>query len=402
MSSKNYNSISQKKLDLFITFLIKEKIVLSKFDFAKKIKESKENLNNIIFRNKILNEEKAILIATIFEINPLYFTDDSINISTNPLKDHPSLSKVEKNYENQINDLNKTIDDMNNKIIQLEQVYKNDKDVIIKEYITETSFLWSKIKYNLNFFVEVANRINELNVSSNWIKLLKEKLKDILSYFLNCSIKDTYKLINDTSNMISNFDYIEAYKSYTSMVKKMSQIDSEHQIIIHLEKYINETQTITDVYNVYDNKVLNILFPLQDEIEELIIKNILPEEIKNIYIQNIDFSFLDLDYIYSVNMMISYKNFICGLINYPNLIQDETQILLKKMIIELKNSVYNENNEFALPSLPKTAEKLYLNLANNILNYESFIDEINKNIEIVDKNILICKETLEKFHKTTN
>lgn len=402
MNNKNYNTLGQKKLDMFISFLIDNKIIKSKSEFAEKIFESKENLNNLLHRNKILNEEKIILISNIFNINPLYFTNDSIEISNNPLKDHPSLAIIEKQFEEKINNLNVQIDDMNEKILQLENMYKKDKDAIIKEYTVATTNIWKKMKENQDFIISVANNINLLDIHSNWIMLLKEKLKDILSYFLNLSINDTYELINDVSKMVEDFNYVNAYKSYTSMLNKLTRIDKEHEIISFLHNHIKQITELTKIYHVYDYKVSEELLPLQDEIEELIIKNKLSNNLKDDYINNTDLSFLDLDYMYSMNIIILYKNFISNLINYQDSMSNDSSNLFKNMILELKRSAYSENNEFVLPSFPKTAEKLYLNVINNILDQNSFKSEIKKHIEIVDKNILLCKKILELFKNENN
>ena len=72
----------------------------------------------------------------------------------------------EFNLDKIINAVNKSSERVLNKLTQEDYVYD----------VEEKETLWDKIKHNLNFIIEVANRINKLNETSDWIKLLKSKL----------------------------------------------------------------------------------------------------------------------------------------------------------------------------------------------------------------------------------
>ena len=361
----------------------------------------KDSLQN----NKKLNEDVSKFQAENFELNlklkNLLIENDKIKQAQENIR--PYIEQI-KDYEATISHLKdqneKTIDEFEKKIEELEIDHKNEIDLIHKENELKTKNL---IETNQNF----EETIKELNIEI--------ELKD----------EDIKKLYNDNTNLISENQTIATRSNYLEQLiillkAKISGIKTEISnlkkttndsfkvfqeaneqmikgIIDKVKVYItnNDSQAIEEKLKAtYEKHILdqfkiieksqkenkNLLNIQQEYIQEITILN---NKIENLEIENKSLSIKDqklLAQIEKANIQLKNKKSFLGL---PNDVKQN----IKKVISTLKLK-YNKQIQI----LKKQVNELmisYKNLPftnNNCNNNDLLVNQLQKKIEELKKN----------------
>lgn len=378
-------------------------------------------LKDSLQSNKKLNEDISKFQAENFELNlklkNLFIENDKIKQAQENIR--PYIEQI-KDYEATISHLKdqneKTIDEFEKKIEELEIDHKNEIDLIHKENELKTKNL---IETNQNF----EETIKELNIEI--------ELKD----------EDIKKLYNDNTNLISENQTITTRSNYLEQLiillkAKISGIKTEISnlkkttndsfrvfqeaneqmikgIIDKVKVYItnNDSQVIEEKLKAtYEKHILdqfkiieksqkenkNLLNIQQEYIQEITILN---NKIENLEIENKSLSIKDqklLAQIEKANIQLKNKKSFLGL---PNDVKQN----IKKVISTLKLK-YNKQIQI----LKKQVNELmisYKNLPftnNNCNNNDLLVNQLQKKIEELKNNQEEYAKLLIKKDKKIN
>ena len=422
----------------------KNKLLTCNYDFFIKINdlsqliEEKNNIINekqkIISSNelKILNLEQEINIIKIknkeisnqlkeaqIKINEFSFDKGDNIVFQEKILDN-KYNMMKRQLENKIAQLNKNLEDLNIKNINIS---KNNKELKETNEKLVTDFLLKKEQLD-NIMNEKNKLIKDINNLKTDIKIKEE---EIITNKNGCENKIRYLEENINNVNDNKKDDIDQIKSLINSIYEKVPINNENNInsniALFLKNNINEIAKLKEInklmYSLYKNKEMNII--LKEENEKL--KNHI-KEIMNLTLEKANITYIEKFKEEFIN--ISLEQLILKIINFIKvykicfLLQKIKTILnySEKYINWLNEKEFFKNNntsfddvQLELKKIEEEINNIKIILKNNSLDFEKKIknylskDEIKVEINNIQKKYeKIITDIIEYFlkHKINN
>jgi len=422
----------------------KNKLLTCNYDFFIKINdlsqliEEKNNIINekqqIISSNelKILNLEQEINIIKIknkeisnqlkeaqIKINEFSFDKGDNIVFQEKILDN-KYNMMKRQLENKIAQLNKNLEDLNIKNINIS---KNNKELKETNEKLVTDFLLKKEQLD-NIMKEKNKLIKDINNLKTDIKIKEEEIITNKNEYEN-KIKYLEENINNVND--NKKDDIDQIKSLINSIYEKLPINNENNInsniALFLKNNINEIAKLKEInkqmYSLYKNKEMNII--LKEENEKL--KNHI-KEIMNLTLEKANITYIEKFKEEFIN--ISLEQLILKIINFIKvykicfLLQKIKTILnySEKYINWLNEKEFFKNNntsfddvQLELKKIEEEINNIKIILKNNSLDFEKKIknylskDEIKVEINNIQKKYeKIITDIIEYFlkHKINN
>ena len=423
----------------------KNKLLTCNYDFFIKINdlsqliEEKNNIINekqkIISANelKILNLEQEINIIKIknkeisnqlkeaqIKINEFSFDKGDNIVFQEKILDN-KYNMMKRQLENKIAQLNKNLEDLNIKNINIS---KNNKELKETNEKLVTDFLLKKEQFD-NIIKEKNQLIKDINNLKTDIKIKEE---EIITNKNEYEIKIKYLLENiNKENDNKKYDIEQIKSLINSIYEKLSSTNNDNNInsniALFLKNNINEIAKLKEInkqmYSLCQNKEMNII--LKEENEKL--KNHI-KEIMNLTLEKANITYIEKFKEEFIN--ISLEQLILKIINFIKvykicfLLQKIKTILnySEKYINWLNEKEFFKNNntsfddvQLELKKIEEEINNIKIILKNNSLDFEKKIknylskDEIKVEINNIQKKYeKIITDIIEYFlkHKNNN
>ena len=423
----------------------KNKLLTCNYDFFIKINdlsqliEEKNNIINekqkIISANelKILNLEQEINIIKIknkeisnqlkeaqIKINEFSFDKGDNIVFQEKILDN-KYNMMKRQLENKIAQLNKNLEDLNIKNINIS---KNNKELKETNEKLVTDFLLKKEQFD-NIIKEKNQLIKDINNLKTDIKIKEE---EIITNKNEYEIKIKYLLENiNKENDNKKYDIEQIKSLINSIYEKLSSTNNDNNInsniALFLKNNINEIAKLKEInkqmYSLSQNKEMNII--LKEENEKL--KNHI-KEIMNLTLEKANITYIEKFKEEFIN--ISLEQLILKIINFIKvykicfLLQKIKTILnySEKYINWLNEKEFFKNNntsfddvQLELKKIEEEINNIKIILKNNSLDFEKKIknylskDEIKVEINNIQKKYeKIITDIIEYFlkHKNNN
>ena len=423
----------------------KNKLLTCNYDFFIKINdlsqliEEKNNIINekqkIISANelKILNLEQEINIIKIknkeisnqlkeaqIKINEFSFDKGDNIVFQEKILDN-KYNMMKRQLENKIAQLNKNLEDLNIKNINIS---KNNKELKETNEKLVTDFLLKKEQFD-NIIKEKNQLIKDINNLKTDIKIKEEEIITNKNEYEN-KIKYLLENINK-ENDNKKYDIEQIKSLINSIYEKLSSTNNDNNInsniALFLKNNINEIAKLKEInkqmYSLCQNKEMNII--LKEENEKL--KNHI-KEIMNLTLEKANITYIEKFKEEFIN--ISLEQLILKIINFIKvykicfLLQKIKTILnySEKYINWLNEKEFFKNNntsfddvQLELKKIEEEINNIKIILKNNSLDFEKKIknylskDEIKVEINNIQKKYeKIITDIIEYFlkHKNNN
>ena len=256
---KGSNSISLLKKDYFdLKKILSEKENLNK-DLKIQIKNAKPI--NFQYQNDNLQKQLIDLVEEYYRIQEENDNNDKLlnELSNLPLIFQSNHNKIQ-NLQKNIFDKNQNINDLKNKLSELNQIHSKNIDLIKKQNISK----FHLNKHNNRMLLDKKNKENIIKMKTTYEKQIKDLNSKLNEY--KDKLSNNEKLLKDLSESNQEIKKINSIDNtflkqfnYNDLVSIEKPNDNENQKILLLKSLVNESF----------NKRRNYIKIIEDYIEKL-------------------------------------------------------------------------------------------------------------------------------------
>ena len=256
---KGSNSISLLKKDYFdLKKILSEKENLNK-DLKIQIKNAKPI--NFQYQNDNLQKQLIDLVEEYYRIQEENDNNDKLlnELSNLPLIFQSNHNKIQ-NLQKNILDKNQNINDLKNKLSELNQIHSKNIDLIKKQNISK----FHLNKHNNRMLLDKKNKENIIKMKTTYEKQIKDLNSKLNEY--KDKLSNNEKLLKDLSDSNQQIKKINSIDNtflkkfnYNDLVNIEKSNDNENQKILLLKSLVNESF----------NKRRNYIKIIEDYIEKL-------------------------------------------------------------------------------------------------------------------------------------
>ena len=256
---KGSNSISLLKKDYFdLKKILSEKENLNK-DLKIQIKNAKPI--NFQYQNDNLQKQLIDLVEEYYRIQEENDNNDKLlnELSNLPLIFQSNHNKIQ-NLQKNILDKNQNINDLKNKLSELNQIHSKNIDLIKKQNISK----FHLNKHNNRMLLDKKNKENIIKMKTTYEKQIKDLNSKLNEY--KDKLSNNEKLLKDLSDSNQQIKKINSIDNtflkqfnYNDLVSIEKPNDNENQKILLLKSLVNESF----------NKRRNYIKIIEDYIEKL-------------------------------------------------------------------------------------------------------------------------------------
>ena len=343
---------------------------------SKELENQSKKLNESIINNKVDNDN----IKNDFEI-----LNSNLNLAQNK---NNTNEKLIKNLAEICNNNNKKISELEAKLLNIENNYKNNNEIAeIKINLNEHGI---KIGINSNNILNFENKLKKYKDEiDNQIKDMKDKIEEMNNI--------TYKKFDEITNEISKMKNDITNKKFESIKLKDDKANSK--ILDYLKEQLNEfiennnkkvdeikSKHIKDIDNI-NNKLTEDLDKLNKECDNKINNNL--NKLKN------NFEKIEKDFQIQNNINLSHEKSIEDIKNKIN----DNKLIIQNMNNknDNKNKIVIENKKIDKFEMEKDKPKIYrMSQWNNQISFKDITNEFEDNKTVEKIKIAFKKDEDEK------